>query len=452
MWEDLITYPEEIVKTICLNDDGGPLVLTSYQKQFLKDIIVKKYDKYFFCAATRSGKSEVIAVSALLLALIYPHEDIAVVSFTWAQSQIIFNKIRKHITSNPFLMKFIDKTNEFSRQEINFANGSKVKCLSVGGANKGESALGFGATILIIDESGSIDDETYYTKVLRMIAAGRTRRIVIESGTPHRKNHFYEAHNNPIYKKYKVTWREAVKEGQMSEKEVIEIKARISDIEFRMWYEAEFPEEAEDSLFNYKDVLEAQEKQFNEDKGILVLGVDVARFGADFTVLTEVLITANEEYVIKKIYVLDEVKKLDTVEVTKAIEQLSIKNKYKRINVDVIGVGSGVFDGLNKLYHKGKLKAQVIDCHFGEGCEDEDEKKIYLNKKAKYYSDLAKLFENKKISIPKDKRLIDQLLAMRFQFTTNGRKQIIDPDKSPDFADSLVYSVWYEKTKFILDW
>ena len=267
MWDELLEKVDELVATLFVDDTGQPFKLTRYQKKFLEDALEKKYLKMQFCAATRSGKSEIISIAIVLLALIYPNEDIKVISYTWQQSQIIFNKAKQHIFDNPDSAKLIDTTNEFSRQEINFKNGSKVKCMSAGGSGKGEGVLGFGATILVIDESGSIEDEIYYQKIMRMITAGRVDRMVIESGTPHRKNHFFETFNNPNYHKYVVTWREAVDEGQMSEKEVMEIKERISEIEFKMWYEAQFPEEAEDSLFKYNDVKDAQERTFKATKG-----------------------------------------------------------------------------------------------------------------------------------------------------------------------------------------
>jgi hypothetical protein len=52
------------------------------------------------------------------------------------------------------------------------------------------------------------------------------------------------------------------------------------------------------------------------------------------------------------------------------------------------------------------------------------------------------LFEQDLISIPNDSKLISQLSQMRYQFTSAGKIQIIDPEnKSPDYADSLMLTI-----------
>jgi hypothetical protein len=441
---ELLEYPEVLVKKLLIDDTGNPFVLTSYQRRFLKDVLLKKYKKYIFCAATRSGKSEVISIAILLLALIYPREEIVVISATWNQSRIIFEKAKKHLFDHPEILKEVDMSNEFSKQEINFKNGSKIKCMSAGGGSKGESLLGFGASVLVIDESGSIPDEVYYTKIIRMITTGRKERTIIESGTPHIKNHFFETFNNPNYKRYHVSWKEAAKEGQMSKEEVLQAKERLSEIEFTMWYEAEFPEEGEKSLFSYKDVLYATEKEI-KGKGTKILGVDVARYGTDLTVLTSISII-EDEYRVDSIISL---KKTSIMNVVGEIIRLDRENKYDKIYVDIIGIGAGVVDRLRELE---SMQEKVFEAHFGEAPNSEEAKKRFLNKKAEQYVRLSDLFKQKRISIPKNKQLIDQLLQMTYEFTSNGKLKIIDPEKSPDFADSLVYATWHEETGFILDW
>lgn len=443
-WEQLIYNPEIIVRTYFKNDEGKPLELTPYQTAFLRDVLLKKNNKIIFCASTRSGKSEVISIAIILLALIYPNEEITVVSATWAQSQIIFLKAKQHLRDSPTVFAQVDISNEFSKQEFNIINHSTVKCMSAGGSSKGEGLLGFGSTILVLDESGSIEDEIYYQKILRMIATGRRPRMIIESGTPHRKNHFYETWTNPDYKKYHVTWRDAVDAGQINEEEIKSLRQRLSEIEFKMWYEAEFPDEAEDSLFKYKDVLNAQEAKI-EGEGIRVLGVDVARFGIDITVFI-VMTIINNLYRVDDIQI---IKKSDLMQVVGKIVTLDREYKFTRINVDVIGVGSGVVDRLAEIE---SVSNKINPAHYGESPTNEEDRSRFSNKKAQQYFRLKKIFEEGRISIPANKTLIDELLAMRYEFTSSGKLKIIDPEKSPDYADALVYAIWFDETGFILDW
>ena len=440
----LLSHPDILVKKLFLNDDGEPLELTPYQTTFLKDIIQKKYPKSIFCAATRSGKSEIISISIILLGILYSNEEILCISYTWSQSQIIFNKAKQHLFDSDIVLKQVDRTKEFTQATFIFYNGSSIKCMSAGGSSKGEGILGFGASILVIDESGSIEDEIYYQKIMRMIATGRKERMVIESGTPHRKNHFFETYNNPNYKNYKVTWEEAVKAGQLSKQEVMEIKERLTDIEFKMWYEAEFPKEAEDSLFKYQDIVEAQEREVEVKDGIKILGVDVARFGVDLTVFTIVL--RNDDVI--KVTDIEYSKKANLMNTVGKIIDLDREHNFDKINIDVIGVGSGVVD---RLLENPKMSGKVVSAHFGQSPVSEESRKRYLNKKSEQYFKLRSLFEAGTITIPKHKRLIDELLDMRFQFTSVGKLTIVDPSKSPDFADSLVYAIWGGEVEVIID-
>lgn len=441
---DLLKNPEVLVEKFFLNDEGSPLKLTSYQIEFLKDVLNREYSKMVFCAATRSGKSRIIAVAMTLFAILNPREEIVIISYTWEQSKIIFNYIKSHITEHPELLNKIDKSNEFSNQQINLINGTKIVCRSAGGSSKGESLLGFGASVLVIDESGSIEDSIYYQKIMRMIASGRRERFVIESGTPHRKGHFFETFNNPNYKNYRVSWEDAVKAGQMNEEEVLQMKERLSDIEFKMWYEALFPDEAEDSLFKYQDVLNAVDKEILGD-GEKVLGVDVARFGVDLSVF----LSGTWLKEMFRADSIDSLKKADLMKVTGKIVALDNENKYNRINIDVIGMGGGVVDRLKEIK---TTNGKIIAPHFGESPNSEEDKKKFANKKAEYYFKLARLFEQGLISIPKHKVLIDELLSMSYSFTSNGKLRIEDPTKSPDYADALVFAIWKDEGGFVLDW
>jgi len=50
------------------------------------------------------------------------------------------------------------------------------------------------------------------------------------------------------------------------------------------------------------------------------------------------------------------------------------------------------------------------------------------------------------ISILELRKLKTQLIAMKWEHTSSNKKKIIDPDKSPDWSDCLVYFVWKDKT------
>lgn len=457
--EDLKKYiqekPEAFVKAYFKNEFGDPFICTPYQAEFLRDVFNKKNNKYIFCASTRSGKSEIISIAALMLCLFYEGEKVLVISSTYRQAQIIFSRIRAHCYDNKEIFDMIDVKKSFSKEHISFKNGSEAKCLSAGNP---EGLLGFGGSVVIVDESGSIDDETYYTKILRMIATGRKKRILIESGTPHRPNHFKETWANPNYKRYHITWRDAVKAGQMSKEEVEQIKERLTDMEFKMWYEAEFPDEGIDQLIGIKDFMTAREKgakaqEINEENDFY-LGVDVARFGRDKTVFTIVEYCKDtREYILRDTIAID---KSDLMEVAGRIVALDFSFKFKEIVIDDTGLGGGVVDRLKEQIIGDKIKA----VNFGSKPIGMDADR-YLNIKAQIFMNMADIFKKHQIALTPNrysKVQGDELLWMRYTFTSNGKIKIVDPGekgedgivvgtkKSPDFADSLALALFRQKT------
>ena len=273
--------PEFIAEKYFKDDLGDAFKCTSYQKEALRKIFLRENTRFIIAAATQSGKSEVISIIASLLALMSSNERIAIVSYTESQSMIIFDKAKKHLVEdNEFIKSKINSSKEFSRKTIHLKNGSQIKCYSSGVSEFGsESLLGFNATVLIVDESASIADDIYSTKIIRMLGAARQQKLLIESGTPHAKNHFYKSWCDQTYTRFHWPWELAVNEGQMS-REIIEMQRRnMTPLQFQMFYEAQFPEQTDRGLFNLKEIERNIIEPTLEFQGEKILSVDVARFG-----------------------------------------------------------------------------------------------------------------------------------------------------------------------------
>lgn len=337
---------------------------------------------------------------------------------------------KKHLTEdNVFIKSKIDSGKEFSRKTIHLKNGSQIKCYSSGVSEFGsESLLGFNATVLIVDESASIADDIYSTKIIRMLGAARQQKLLIESGTPHAKNHFYKSWCDLTYTRFHWPWELAVNEGQMN-REIIEMQRRnMTSLQFQMFYEAQFPEQTEKGLFNLREIERNIIEPTLEFQGEKILSVDVARFGADRTVMT-LVDRIEESYFVRGIEVFE---KQSTMETTGHIVNLNNKFHFGEIVVDSTGLGSGVVD---RLEEQGIYVTSLI-----AGSSPED-KEIFANLKAELYAKAQNLFEEDKLKIIRKQNLIDELLAIETEYTSEGKLRIVDPHKSPDYADSLVYAL-----------
>jgi hypothetical protein len=170
-----------------------------------------------------------------------------------------------------------------------------------------------------------------------------------------------------------------------------------------------------------------------EPEGLpVVLGVDVARFGDDRSVIT----------IVKGHKVLPPViiRGMDTQELARKVYDLALEHKAESINVDVIGVGGGVVDALNSLGLPG-----VNGVNVAEPAWDSDK---FANRKAEGWWVLRQRLIDGTLSLPDDKDLERELMCS-YKYNLTGRI-VIQPKeevkkalgRSPDMADSLVLALF----------
>jgi len=448
--QTLLQTPENIIRAYFKDKDGNPLLLTSYQSDFVKAILSGKHTRIIFIAARQSGKSEAIACAIALCALFLPNERIVNISYTDDQARIIFERVKAHLVDNcKEIREFVDldrslgKSKEFSKRRMFMKNGTELRVLSTGTGETektGESILGFEATILVVDEAGSIPDQVFFTKIMPLICAKRTigrQKLLILSGTPHIINHFESSWRDPNYKKFHVDWKTAVNAGRLNEKAIMEQRQKMTKSDFECWFEARFPSMTEDSVF---DMEEIERNIITEDlcfRGIKILSVDVARFGGDFTVYTMLDFCDNTYRIVE---ILKDEKK-DLMHTTGHILALNTEFHFDKIIVDESGLGGGVIDRL-----KEQSTPNVSGVVAGSKCSSEEIAKNCLNLKAELYMKAKKLFEENRLKIIARQELLHELRQMKKEYQSNGKLKIVDPDKSPDFVDSMVYGLYKPNT------
>lgn len=191
----------------------------------------------------------------------------------------------------------------------------------------------------------------------------------------------------------------------------------------------EFPDIGQDTLIAPSLILKAQQAKM-EPTTDQRLGVDVARFGSDQTVIYHA-----QGPVVREVGTYG---KQATTETTGHVidKARGIVGPY-RIQVDGVGVGSGVVDQLAEQGYP------VIDMQAGSGAIDSDH---FLNARAEWYWGLRQLFEDGAIDIDEDDdELAAQLGSIKYKFTSRGQIQIESKDEmrkrglpSPDRADALM--------------
>lgn len=186
---------------------------------------------------------------------------------------------------------------------------------------------------------------------------------------------------------------------------------------------------AADAAFIATQLIERARKTSAEPFGAPVLGVDVARFGDDKTAF------AFREG--RVVHWVKSKAKYSTMDTVGEVVQLHRQHRFKRIFVDVIGVGAGVVDRLREL----GLGNIVVAVNSSERAIDD---KHYYNKRTEMWGDFREWLKDGPCSIPDEDALAADIGAVTYKFDSNGRWQLEKKEdmkkrilRSPDEGDAV---------------
>ena len=164
----------------------------------------------------------------------------------------------------------------------------------------------------------------------------------------------------------------------------------------------------------------------------LIMGVDVARFGDDQSVVS--FRRGRDARTIEW----SKYRGLDTMELAARVAEHVRINQADAVFVDGGGVGGGVVDRLRQL------RVEVIEVNFGSKAEDAR----YNNKRAEMWGNMKEWLPTG--AIPTDRELTDDLIGLEYSFTPTNKVQLEKKEdmkrrglSSPDLADALALTFAY---------
>lgn len=410
-------------------------------------------------ATTRAGKSYAVAMGIIIYSIFNDNKRVGIIAPSSDKAKIIMNYVSDLLTSNSIFMDFVIMDaaqmtrierlrKEVSKRKIVFNNGTSLEIRSVNLNAKGFGVMGFGYNLTIIDESAELPDNIY-SKIYRMLVESKEAKI-LEIGNPWHLNHFYQHTLDPSWLCIKISWTDCVAQGRMTEKDILDQKQNMTELEFQVMFEAEFPLSEEDSLFK-ESWINIAKRKIEEPKQDYtgILGVDCARMGEDSSVLTYVRQYGGLHIVVDTI----ELRKTPTTEVVGKIIELCRKYRIDWINIDEGAMGGGILDTFNEYLERPDADYIVYPEVVGLVMAS---KSVVggnnLNLKTDIFFNLRKLFEESRIVIPNDSLLVRQLVPFKYEVTSNGKLKIDrNQDKSPDFADSLAYACYLPSNNVTID-
>jgi len=280
----------------------------------------------------------------------------------------------------------------------------------------------------ILDEYAQIKKELW-DEVLRPALSDREGWAVF-IGTPKGQNQFYETYqralNDPAW--FSCLYR-VDETGIIPPDELEDMQKDMTPMAIRQELYCDFSASASDVVIPIDLVTEAAKRELTEadvSGAPVIIGLDVARFGDDATVLTvRKGLWCQRQQVHRG---------LDTMQAADVL--INAINTYKpsAVFVDVGAMGAGVIDRVRMLHYN------VTEVNFAGSPQDTDR---YANLRAEMYFKLKAWLESGG-ALPNEPTLKSELSVVEYSFARNG-KILLEPKekikekigKSPDYADSL---------------
>jgi len=197
----------------------------------------------------------------------------------------------------------------------------------------------------------------------------------------------------------------------------------------------EFPEEDDTTFFSQVAIDSSIDCDIPEDAEIpVVLGVDVARFGDDDSV-----IYTNSGGRLRHFATWN---KSNAVESANRIHEAAIALNAKEVRVDGTGLGAPIVDMLAGMCGNKYVVISIV------GSAASPDNTRWLNARAAGYDTMREKMILGNIDLEmNDNGLIDEMMSIKYKFSTKGSIQIESKDdmrsrgvKSPDNLDALVYA------------
>lgn len=182
------------------------------------------------------GKSKLIQIQSLKWALSGPKKIVMIVSPTDAQVSKIFDEMISPLIDSGIVSS---KSESSGDMFIKFTNQS---CIIFRSSRSEDSLRGNTLDFLCIDEAAFIK-ESVYKKILLPMLTTRPNSKVLLCSTPKGKNYLYSEFNmkGKMYKAFRFTY----KDNPLADRKLIEeFKVKMTDMEFRQEFMAEFVDSA----------------------------------------------------------------------------------------------------------------------------------------------------------------------------------------------------------------
>lgn len=389
-------------------------------------------------SCTGSGKTAILSMMTFLYLMVLPDCRILITSPSFNQLvRVFYSELCKWHKRMPLeFQSYFSITREkveytATKRYIQFAS------LVTASVENKESLQGGHADNYIIfgDEASGISEDAFDI-LLGTLSTGKGGRFILVSNPVRPSGRFYDIFNTDLGSWDKLHFS-AYDSPNVNKEWIEEMKdtyGEDSDL-FRMRVLGQFPRVGINQFISTNVVEDCITNDlplnsfYNYPK---LMGVDVARFGDDSTVL---IVRQGPKVIDMQVY-----KNLDTMEVSGKVMEFQAKHQCSCIFIDSIGVGSGVFDRCKEL--RLPVKEVVVSTKSSEPA-------TYCDMRSQLWGHMRNWLNNG-ADLPGycresgDRNLFAQLIAMEYTYNKRMQIQLISKKDlkragkpSPDIADAL---------------
>lgn len=423
----------------------------SYQAEILNSLAANKM------TTVRSGhgigKSAVEAWAIIWFITTRPFPKIPCTAPTQHQLfDILWAEVAKWIRHQPALSDAL----EWTKEKV-YMKGYPEEWFAVARTASNPDALqGFHADeiLYIIDEASGVADKTF-EPVLGALSTDNAKLLMC--GNPTRLSGFFHAShtkNRGSYSAIHVDGRQSSRVSQDFVKTIITMYGENSNV-FRVRVAGEFPTQEDDVFISLPLVEQSCMNDLPADRRIdrISLGVDVARFGDDETVIArnvggdiDLPIIRSGQNLMATVGQIVELYR-------QAVEEYPLYTGPITVTIDDTGLGGGVTDRLEEVKAEEHLSRLEIVPITANGKAPEDGEERYENVTAYMWATARMLMKEGAIHLVDDAELVAQFSVRKYRMTSRGKITLESKDemkkrdiKSPDRADAVVLCL-HQQTK-----
>lgn len=423
------------------------------------------------------GKSAVESWLAIWFLTTRPYPKIPCTAPTQHQLwDILWAEIAKWLRNNPALANDLIWT-----KEKVYMKGHPEEWFAVGRtASKPDALQGFHAdhVLYIIDEASGVKDEIF-EPILGALSTEGSKLVMC--GNPTKiTGFFYDSHhkNREQFNAMHIDGRSSSRVDQDFVDTIIDMFGEDSDV-FHVRVAGEFPRALPDSFIPMEWAERASEAEAPEivSASRVDIGIDVARYGDDSSVISPILDRKVQEE--PEVYHHN-----DTMQLT-GMAVICIKKHARahplaeiHVKIDCDGLGVGVFDRLMELKEQiveeieeerrrasdgsedapSSLSLEIVECHFGgEGGTVNDADPVeYQTSTGLMWGTVREALRTQSLKLWPDDKQISQLSNRRYIVNSAGKIELEKKEamkkrglSSPDMGDALALALY---DPLVSDW